>query len=622
MKIYDTDEQVYQIPEDVMPRPSSGSIDNGSDLKFELQNEPFAFSVSRSSTGEVLFDTSGQQLVFESQYVRLRTALPDDPNIYGLGESVDPLRLPTKDHYRTLWNAGEPFLPKDSNLYGSHGIYYDHRGANGTHAVYLMNSNGMKIILDKDEYGQYLEYNTLGGVMDLYFMNAANPTEASVQYGEMIGLPAMMPWWSFGFHQCRYGYQDVYEVAGVVANYSAAAIPLETMWTDIDYMDQRRTMSLDPQRFPLEKMRQMIDQLHQNDQNYILMVDPAVAKASYPTFEEGAPDGVFMKERNDDWYSGVVWAGPSVFPDWFNPKTQGYWNQQFERFFNEQSGVDIDGLWIDMNEASNFCDYPCTHPGPELSSIQSQDPPRPPPAREHSPYAIPGFPADFQPACMAYTTFTVQAQVNATNDLLLILGDAFALGEGSPALAPQLYPYDISPPIWNTTVQLPAHTKVLYEYVLYHFSTDGSYTYEKQNRTIQTGGCNTLWEPYQVHDNLSSSKRSSNRVRREKPRVSLPKALESRQTPPADGPGSMKGLPGRELLNPPYNISNYIPWGNLSVQTIPTNLYHENGLAEYDTHNLYGTMMSSASRVAMESRRPGKRPLMCVAPTQVNMFVN
>ena len=46
------------------------------------------------------------------------------------------------------------------------------------------------------------------------------------------------------------------------------------------------------------------------------------------------------------WYTGVVWAGPSVFPDWFAPNTQDFWNKQFDRFFNAQNGLDIDGLWI------------------------------------------------------------------------------------------------------------------------------------------------------------------------------------------------------------------------------------------------------------------------------------
>ena len=76
------------------------------------------------------------------------------------------------------------------------------------------------------EDGQYLEYNTLGGVIDLYFLAGPGPIDVAKQYSEVVGKPAMMPYWGFGFHQCRYGYQDYLTVAEVVSNYSTANIPL------------------------------------------------------------------------------------------------------------------------------------------------------------------------------------------------------------------------------------------------------------------------------------------------------------------------------------------------------------------------------------------------------------
>ena len=216
-----------------MPRPPNTTVTGSHDLTFQLVKSPFSFAITRTSSGEVLFDTSGAALVFESEWIRLRTNLPDDPNLYGLGESVDSLRLPTSDYFHTFWSAGEPYLPKGANLYGNHAVYYDHRGTNGTHAVFLLNSNGMKINIDKSaETGQYLEYNSLGGVFDFYFLSGSTPKETSIQYAELVGHAALMPYWGFGFHQCRYGMADVWEVAGVVANYSTAGIPLETMWTD------------------------------------------------------------------------------------------------------------------------------------------------------------------------------------------------------------------------------------------------------------------------------------------------------------------------------------------------------------------------------------------------------
>jgi len=99
----------------------------------------------------------------------------------------------------------------------------------------------MDIYID-NEGGQYLEYNIIGGVLDFYFIAGPSPRDVATQYAEITQLPLMSPYWGLGFHQCRYGYQDVYNVAAVVANYSEAGIPLETMWTDSEFEDANLKM--------------------------------------------------------------------------------------------------------------------------------------------------------------------------------------------------------------------------------------------------------------------------------------------------------------------------------------------------------------------------------------------
>lgn len=191
--IYDKDEQVYQVPDFVVPRPSGSVSSDASLLDVALEEEPFSFNVTRKSNSEVLFSTKGSNIIFETQYLRLRTSLPNNPYIYGLGEHTDSLRLPTSKYVRTLWARDAGAVPLKTNLYGTHPVYYEHRADSGlSHGVLMLNSNGMDIKIDNDD-GQYLEYNTIGGVADLYFMAGPLPFDVAREYSEITKKAAMMP---------------------------------------------------------------------------------------------------------------------------------------------------------------------------------------------------------------------------------------------------------------------------------------------------------------------------------------------------------------------------------------------------------------------------------------------
>jgi len=186
------------VPESVLPRPNSNASSTSSSaaIQFNYVASPFSFSITRNGSSETLFDTSAANIVFQSQYVRLRTRLPDSPHLYGLGEHTDPFQLNTTNYTRTLWSRDAYGIPSGTNLYGNHPIYFDTRGSSGTHGVFLLNSNGMDIKINNTATdGQYLEYNTLGGVIDLYFLAGPTPKDVARQFGATVGLPAMQPYW-------------------------------------------------------------------------------------------------------------------------------------------------------------------------------------------------------------------------------------------------------------------------------------------------------------------------------------------------------------------------------------------------------------------------------------------
>lgn len=139
----------------------------------------------------------------------------------------------------------------DANLYGFHPIYLDTRyfevdphgsmayAANPTdksaqyksftHGVFQRNAHSQEILLRESN----ITWRALGGTIDLYIYEGPTQDQVSKSYQtSSIGLPAMHQYWTFGYHQCRWGYQNWAAVQDVVDNFAKNEIPLETIWSE------------------------------------------------------------------------------------------------------------------------------------------------------------------------------------------------------------------------------------------------------------------------------------------------------------------------------------------------------------------------------------------------------
>lgn len=200
---------------------------------------------------------------------------------------------------------------------------------------------------------------------------------------------------------------------------------------------------------------------------------------------------VFLKKGDNSIYKGVAWPGVTAFPDWFNIWQAEYWfRDEFAAFFDAENGVDVDAISINMDEASNFCPYPC-----DGFAQAGHFPPMSPSVRQNAPRPIPGFPPDFQPPSVQIQlpkmisgngqgagpakrgSIKVPALSDESVQLLHLLKRQASSGNKTGLPNPNL----IAPPyqIKNATGSLSDHTL---DTSLVHHQDDGSYTeYDTHN---------------------------------------------------------------------------------------------------------------------------------------------
>lgn len=103
----------------------------------------------------------------------------------------------------------------------------------------------------------------------------------------------MPPFWSLGFHQCRWGYKNVSYLEDVIKGYESNNLPFDTIWSDIDYMIDYEDFTIDTSRFPLDRMANITAKYH-----YIPIIDAGIKVNNGTAYNQGHARGVFMKDAN------------------------------------------------------------------------------------------------------------------------------------------------------------------------------------------------------------------------------------------------------------------------------------------------------------------------------------
>ncbi len=336
-------------------------------LTVTLWLEPFRFDVHRAD-GSPVIETATDEDGHYWSYATLNDAFTlrrrcrREDAIYGLGEKSGRHNRKGRDF--TFWNLdvlnpsetaeftrdkapddprGDRTSVEMDPFYASIPFFYHHDQRTGAVAGSFVD-NGYRATYEFSDPTEYRITFTGGQYSEYVFAGPRMPAVLR-DYTWLTGRAAPPPIWALGYHQCRWAGYSQDEVEAIGQRHRDDAIPCDTLWLDIEYMDGYRVFTWNTELFP--DVPGMLERLSQQGFRVITIVDPGVKyDPGYPVFDQGRERDVFCRTAGGDIYIGQVWPGNTAFPDFVTEQGRAWWGELNAE--HVRSG--LAGIWNDMNE--------------------------------------------------------------------------------------------------------------------------------------------------------------------------------------------------------------------------------------------------------------------------------
>lgn len=190
-----------------------------------------------------------------------------------------------------------------------------------------------------------IKFSTNGQPFAAIIIEGQNPQMVLKKLAKLIGTMQLPPKWAFGYHQCRWSYLTAERAREVAKEFRKRNIPCDAIWFDIDYMENFKIFTYSKKNFPdpngLNKF------LHDRGFKSVCIIDPGVKQEKgYFVYDQGTADNHWVKTADGCEFTGEVWPGMCVFPDFTRSQTRIWWTNLVAMFVM----FGVDGIWLDMNE--------------------------------------------------------------------------------------------------------------------------------------------------------------------------------------------------------------------------------------------------------------------------------
>ena len=350
--IISTDYQ-YNLYKNIKDSPSSSSIYN---LFFSNTSDIFSFELRQKDNQKTFYTFSNDTFLFADRFINFESILTND-NIYGFGERYHNIKL-DKGIY-TIWPNDTGGISYDDGEGGKNSYSHQPIAIHKTNIediwigfVFLNSNNQDVIIKDYNNELISLQHKTIGGIIDYYIIVDSSPQEVVKDIQKLIGKPFLPPYWAVGSHQSRYGFNKFSTFENVYNNYNKYNLSLDTMWVDIDSMDNYQVFTVNKNNFG--ELPDFINKIKKDDHSHFIpIIDIGVGNKDEEEFTQlGKKLDCFIKSNYSKSNLIIeVWPGDTLIPDFLNPNTTFFWQYGLKKY---RDLVHYDGIWFDMNEVAGL----------------------------------------------------------------------------------------------------------------------------------------------------------------------------------------------------------------------------------------------------------------------------